>query len=166
MKTKFEGRVWKLGNHINTDVIYPGKYLPLLDSAEMAEHALEGIDPEFPKKIGQGDIIVAGMNFGCGSSREQAAECLKGAGIACVIAGSFARIFFRNAINIGLPVVESREAWDVVETGDSIAVDFGAGIIQTRKGSFRFPPLPPMIMEILEAGGLIEQVKKKISEKK
>ena len=106
------GRVWKLGDNVDTDVIYPGKYLPIIDAPEMALHALEGYDPEFPGKMQEGDIIVAGANFGCGSSREQAATCLKAAGVQAVIAKSFARIFFRNAINQGLPAVECSEAVD------------------------------------------------------
>jgi 3-isopropylmalate/(R)-2-methylmalate dehydratase small subunit len=158
-----QGKVWKLGDHIDTDVLYPGKYLPLLEPAEMARHALEGLDPEFPKKLKPGDMIVAGSNFGCGSSREQAAACLKSAGIACVVAKSFARIFFRNAVNLGLPVVECREASGAVETGDVISVDFEAGVIRTTKGDLRFPALPAMVMEILDAGGLIPQVKKKLA---
>jgi 3-isopropylmalate/(R)-2-methylmalate dehydratase small subunit len=166
MNRTFEGRVWKLGDNVDTDVIYPGKYLPLLDAADMAQHALEGVDPEFPKRLKTGDILVAGANFGCGSSREQAATCLKAAGVACVVAKSFARIFFRNAINLGLPLVESKEAVGSVETGDTIFVDFHSCVLRTRAGEFRFPPLPPMVLEILEAGGLIEQVKKKIASRK
>ena len=158
------GRVWKLGDNIDTDVIYPGKYLPLLDPSEMAAHALEGLDPEFPKKLGQGDILVAGSNFGCGSSREQAASCLKTAGVTCVIAKSFARIFFRNAVNLGLPVVECREAADAVETGDTVAVDFESGTVQIKDRTLSFPPLPDHILSILENGGLIESIKKKIAE--
>ena len=158
------GRVWKLGDNIDTDVIYPGKYLPLLDPSEMAAHALEGLDPEFPKKIVRGDILVAGSNFGCGSSREQAASCLKTAGVTCVIAKSFARIFFRNAVNLGLPVVECREAADAVETGDTVAVDFKSGTVQIRDRTLSFPPLPDHILSILENGGLIESIKKKIAE--
>jgi 3-isopropylmalate/(R)-2-methylmalate dehydratase small subunit len=160
------GRVWKLGDNIDTDVIYPGKYLPLLDPSEMAAHALEGLDPEFPKKIVRGDILVAGSNFGCGSSREQAASCLKTAGVTCVIAKSFARIFFRNAVNLGLPVVECREAADAIETGDTVAVDFESGTVQFKDRTLSFPPLPGYILSILENGGLIESIKKKIAAKK
>jgi 3-isopropylmalate/(R)-2-methylmalate dehydratase small subunit len=162
MNKRFEGRIWKLGDHVDTDVIYPGKYLPILDPSEMARHALEGVDPEFPKRLRPGDILVAGSNFGCGSSREQAATCLKEAGVVCVIAGSFARIFFRNAINLGLPLVESKDAAEQVESGDVIAVDFEAGVLRTKQGELRFPSLPPMVMEILDAGGLIPQVRKKL----
>jgi 3-isopropylmalate/(R)-2-methylmalate dehydratase small subunit len=162
MNKRFEGRVWKLGDQVDTDVIYPGRYLPILDPAEMARHALEGVDPDFPQKLRPGDILVAGSNFGCGSSREQAATCLKEAGVACVIAKSFARIFFRNAINLGLPLVENAEAVDRVRSGDLLSVDFEAGVLRTTAGELRFPALPPMIMEILDAGGLIPQVRKKL----
>jgi 3-isopropylmalate/(R)-2-methylmalate dehydratase small subunit len=159
----FQGRAWKLGDDIDTDVIYPGRYLPLLDPSEMAAHALEGIDPEFPAKLRPGDILAAGRNFGCGSSREQAATCLKTAGVACVIAGSFSRIFFRNAVNLGLPLVECREAADAVTTGDTVAVDFQSGIVTVGGRSFPFPPLPETVLSILEEGGLINSIRKKIA---
>jgi 3-isopropylmalate/(R)-2-methylmalate dehydratase small subunit len=157
------GRVWKLGDNVDTDVIYPGKYLPILDPAEMARHALEGLDASFPDKLKQGDLIAAGSNFGCGSSREQAAACLKTAGVACVIAKSFARIFFRNAVNLGLPLVECPGAAETIKTGDVVSVDFKGGIVRTPGGEFRFPALPAVVMEILDAGGLIPQVKKKLA---
>jgi 3-isopropylmalate/(R)-2-methylmalate dehydratase small subunit len=158
------GRVWKLGDNIDTDVIYPGKYLPIIDAPEMALHALEGYDPEFPQKIRKGDMIVAGSNFGCGSSREQAATCLKYAGIACIVAKSFSRIFFRNAINQGLALVQSREAPDKIETGESITVDFAGGaIITSQDQRFTFPPLPEFLMGILKDGGLIPHVKKSLN---
>jgi 3-isopropylmalate/(R)-2-methylmalate dehydratase small subunit len=160
-----QGRVWKLGDNVDTDAIYPGKYLPLLEPAEMARHALEGLDASFPDRLKPGDVIVAGSNFGCGSSREQAATCLKTAGVACVIAKSFARIFFRNAVNLGLPLVECAEAVDAAETGDVVSVDFEGGVVLTPKGEFRFPALPAMVMEILEAGGLIPRVRKKLAGK-
>ncbi len=160
---KISGRVWKLGDNINTDVIYPGKYLPIIDAPEMALHALEGYDPEFPEKIQKGDIIVAGFNFGCGSSREQAATCLKYAGIACVVAKSFSRIFFRNAINQGLALVQSKEAPDHIQSGETITIDFANGEITTAKDEkFSFPPLPEFLMGILEDGGLIPHVKKSL----
>lgn len=157
-----EGRVWKLGDQVDTDVIYPGRYLPILDPAEMARHALEGVDPGFPEKLQPGDILVAGSNFGCGSSREQAATCLKAAGVTCVVAKSFARIFFRNAINLGLPLVESADAPDRIQSGDRLTVDFEAGLIRTGEVQFRFPALPTMVMEILDAGGLIAQVRARL----
>ena len=162
MLEKITGRVWKLGDNIDTDVIYPGKYLPLIDASEMAHHALEGLDAEFPKKIQKGDIIVAGANFGCGSSREQAATSLKYAGISCVVAKSFSRIFFRNAINQGLALVQSKEAHDVINQGDVIIVDFASGEIATPSQKLPFPPLPQFVMGILEDGGLIQHVKKSL----
>jgi 3-isopropylmalate/(R)-2-methylmalate dehydratase small subunit len=161
---KITGRVWKLEDNIDTDVIYPGKYLPIIDAPEMALHALEGYDPEFPRKIKPGDIIVAGFNFGCGSSREQAATCLKFAGIACVVAKSFSRIFFRNAINQGLALVQTKEAPDRIENGETITINYSDGEIITSKGEkFSFPPLPEFLMGILKDGGLIPHVKKSLS---
>jgi len=158
------GRVWKLGDNIDTDVIYPGKYLPIIDPPEMALHALEGLDPEFPRRIKKGDIIVAGANFGCGSSREQAATSLKYAGISCVVAKSFSRIFFRNSINQGLALVQSKEAPDKIQPGEVITIDFKSGEITTSQNQkFSFPPLPEFLMEILKDGGLIPHVKKSLS---
>jgi len=162
MKKALQGRVWKFGDSIDTDLIYPGKYLPILEPAEMAVHALEGLDPEFPKKLGKGDILVAGSNFGCGSSREQAATCLRTAGVACIVAKSFSRIFFRNAVNQGLPLVQSKEAAGLVENGDTIFIDFTKGTIRTKDRELAFPALPDFIMSILENGGLIESVKKRL----
>ncbi len=162
MLEKIKGRVWKLTDNIDTDVIYPGKYLPIIDAAEMAHHALEGVDLEFPKKIEQGDIIVAGANFGCGSSREQAATSLKYAGIACVVAKSFSRIFFRNAINQGLALVQSKEAHEALNQGDTITIDFASGEITTPTQKLSFPPLPDFVMGILEDGGLILHVKRSL----
>jgi 3-isopropylmalate/(R)-2-methylmalate dehydratase small subunit len=160
---QIEGRVWKLGDNVDTDVIYPGKYLPIIDAPEMALHALEGYDPEFPRKIKKGDIIVAGSNFGCGSSREQAATSLKYAGIACIVAKSFSRIFFRNAINQGLALVQSKEAPDRIQPGEAITINFTGGeIITSRHEKFSFPPLPEFLMGILEDGGLIPHVKKSL----
>jgi 3-isopropylmalate/(R)-2-methylmalate dehydratase small subunit len=160
---QIKGRVWKLGDNVDTDLIYPGKYLPIIDAPEMAIHALEGHDPEFPKKIKQGDIIVAGSNFGCGSSREQAATSLKHAGIACIVAKSFSRIFFRNAINQGLTLVQSKEAPDNIQEGEIITVNFATGeITNTQNQKFSFPPLPKFLMGILEDGGLIPHVKKSL----
>jgi 3-isopropylmalate/(R)-2-methylmalate dehydratase small subunit len=163
MVKKIKGRVIKLGDNIDTDVIYPGRYLPIIDAEEMAEHALEGLDPEFPKKIQKGDIIVAGNNFGCGSSREQAATCLKAAGIEAVIAKSFSRIFFRNGINQGLPIIVSGEA-AVIKDGDEITINFSDGSILLASGEkITFQEFPEFIFSILEAGGLIPYVKAKLS---
>ncbi len=165
MVKKIKGRVIKLGDSIDTDVIYPGRYLPIIDAEEMAEHALEGLDEAFPRKIQQGDIIVAGKNFGCGSSREQAATCLKAAGIAAIIARSFSRIFFRNAINQGLPIIVSDEAVDNVQQGDEVEIDFANGSIHIQSGqSIVFKEFPPFIFSILSSGGLIPYVKQKIAQ--
>ena len=158
-----KGRVWVLGDNVDTDVIYPGKYLPIIVPEEMALHALEGIDPQFPSRLKHGDIIVAGSNFGCGSSREQAATCLKAAGVAAVVAGSYSRIFFRNALNQGLALVESKECRTRVKEGDTITIDFGRGKILLSDGDISFESLAPFLMQILEAGGLIEHTKKKIA---
>ena len=155
------GRVWKYGDDVNTDVIFPGKYTyQPMEPAEMAEHAMEDLDPGFAKSVKAGDVIVAGKNFGCGSSREQAATCLKAAGVAAVIAPSFARIFFRNAINGGLPVIELAEGTDAMKMGDEVGVDFATGTVEHAGKTYTFPPLPPEVLAILEDGGLIPHVKK------
>ncbi|OQX52568.1 MAG: 3-isopropylmalate dehydratase [Candidatus Cloacimonas sp. 4484_209] len=155
-----KGKVIKLGDNIDTDLIYPGRYLPIIDAEEMALHALEGIDPDFPKRIERGSIIVAGKNFGCGSSREQAATCLKYAGISAVIARSFSRIFFRNGINQGLPVIVSDNTFSLVEDSDTIEVDFSKGIITLNNGEHTvFNEFPEFISSILDAGGLIPYIK-------
>lgn len=162
-----KGKAWKYGDNVNTDVIFPGKYTySVLQPEEMAGHALEDLDPEFARKVRPGDFILAGRNFGCGSSREQAATCLKYAGVQAVVAKSFARIFFRNAINQGLPVVQSQEAADNIEQGEEIEVDFARGKIMTAEGVFNFIPLSPSVLEILEAGGLIPYLKKKLNQTK
>ncbi len=161
-----KGRVWKYGDNVNTDVIFPGKYTySILDPEEMARHALEDLDPDFAQKVKPGDVIVAGRNFGCGSSREQAATCLKYAGVQAVVAISFARIFFRNAINQGLPVLQSQEAVDSIENGEKIEIDFTRGKIKTKRWDFEFSPFPEPVMGILEAGGLIPYTKKKLESK-
>jgi methanogen homoaconitase small subunit len=164
METPIKGRVWKFGNDIDTDVIIPGKYLRTKDMQVFAAHAMEGIDPEFSKKAKPGDIIVAGDNFGCGSSREQAPLALKHAGIACVVAKSFARIFFRNAINVGLPLMEA----DVeCEEGDEIEVDLLKGEVRVPgKGVFRGNKLPDFLLDMLTDGGLVAHRKKVQSQPK
>jgi 3-isopropylmalate/(R)-2-methylmalate dehydratase small subunit len=162
-----KGKVWKYGDDINTDVLYAGKYTyQQLKPEEMAKHALEDLDPEFAKNVKTGDVIVAGKNFGYGSSREQAAACLKAAGIQAVVAKSFARIYFRNAINLGLPVLQCEEAADELMAGDSVEIDFAGGKIISGDKVYRFPPLPDSVMGILEAGGLIEWTKKKLESAK
>jgi 3-isopropylmalate/(R)-2-methylmalate dehydratase small subunit len=166
MINKFTGNVWKYGDNINTDVIFPGKYTyQKMEPEEMAKHALEDLDPEFVNKVKDGDILVAGKNFGMGSSREQAAVAIKYAGIRVIIAKSFARIYFRNAINAGMPAIKSPEAAAALETGDPVTIDMEKGEIITPKGSFSFHPYPATVMEILENNGLINYIKKKITRK-
>lgn len=151
------GKVWKYGDNINTDLIIPGKYLRTTDVNVFAQHAMEGIDSEFSPH--DGDIIVAGKNFGCGSSREQAALALKYAKIGCVVAKSFARIFFRNAINVGLPIIEA-DVLDSVAAGDEIEVDLSSGFVKTRSKVVKGEELPKFLQEILEDGGLVEHRKR------
>ncbi len=163
MKETIKGRVWKFGDDINTDIIFPGKYTyTISDPAEMAQHAMEDADPRFAKEVRSGDLIVAGKNFGCGSSREQAATCLKAAGIGAVVAKSFARIYFRNAINLGLPIIQCPELVDQVEAGDELTIEFSKGVITHKGVQYSFPPLPESVMAILETGGLIPYVRKKL----
>jgi 3-isopropylmalate/(R)-2-methylmalate dehydratase small subunit len=163
MKRQFKGRVWKYGDNVNTDVIFPGKYTyQKMEPQEMAHHALEDLDPDFHKNVREGDILVAGKNFGMGSSREQAAVCLKAAGISLIIAKSFARIYFRNAINAGMPALKSPEAVEAIGNGDEITVDMDRGEINTETGTFHFPPYPDTVMEILEQNGLIGFIKSKL----
>lgn len=158
METPIKGRVWKFGNDIDTDVIIPGKYLRTKDMQVFAAHAMEGVDPEFSKKAKPGDIIVAGDNFGCGSSREQAPLALKHAGIACVVAKSFARIFFRNAINVGLPLMEANVECEV---GDEIEVDLLKGEVRVPgRGMFKGNKLPDFLLDMLTDGGLVAHRKK------
>ena len=165
MRQEFTGRVWKFGDNIDTDVIIPARYLNTSDPAELAQHCMEDADPEFTKKIAAGDIIVAGTDFGCGSSREHAPVSIKAAGISCVIAKSFARIFFRNAINIGLPIFECAEAVDDASTGDTIRVNPEAGtIVNVTKGrTYRVPEFPPFMRKIIDAGGLTQYVKARLA---
>ncbi len=158
------GKVWRYGDDVNTDVIFPGKYTyTITDRKEMATHALEDLDPSFATEVRPGDFIVAGSNFGCGSSREQAATCLREAGVAAVVASSFARIFFRNAINEGLPVVVCPEAVDYIEKGDEIEIDFEGGTLRVGSRELAFPGLPQSVLGIVEAGGLIPYVRKQIA---
>jgi methanogen homoaconitase small subunit len=148
----FSGKAWKYGDNVDTDVIIPGKYLRTADFKTFGEHAMEGIDPGF--KPEKGDIIVAANNFGCGSSREQAPLALKYAGISCVVAKSFARIFFRNAINVGLPIVEA-DVFDAVQKGDIVAVDLDRGMVMVGGKEYGSTRLPDFLQEILNAGGLV-----------
>ncbi len=164
---KVKGKVLKFANNIDTDVILPGKWLSLIDPKDLAKHAMEGLDASFPEKAQKGVIVVGGKNFGCGSSREQAPLALKYAGVECVLAESFARIFFRNSINIGLPVIECKGISAAVNDGDEVTVDFEAGKItnQTKNQSLQGTKLPPFIMEILTDGGLIENLRKRLNKK-
>lgn len=159
---KAKGRVFKYGDNIDTDVIIPARYLNTSDSKELASHCMEDIDTEFVKKVQPGDIMIGVKNFGCGSSREHAPIAIKEAGISCVIASSFARIFYRNAINIGLPILECAEAAEAIKDGDEVEVDFVTGDIKdlTTGKSFRAQPFPEFIQDIIASGGLIEAVKK------
>jgi 3-isopropylmalate/(R)-2-methylmalate dehydratase small subunit len=159
-----EGKVFKYGDNINTDVIFAGKYTyTVTERSEMAKHALEDLDPDFIHRVEPGDVIVGGTNFGCGSSREQAAICLKEAGVGAIIAKSFARIFFRNAINEGLPVIVCAAAVEQLNTADRISLDLQAGILYCRQHQFSFPSLPDEVRGILAAGGLIPYVRNSLA---
>jgi 3-isopropylmalate/(R)-2-methylmalate dehydratase small subunit len=158
------GRAWKYGDNINTDVIFPGKYTyTLTDPKEMVTHALEDLDPGFAAEVRPGDVIVAGRNWGCGSSREQAVTCLKSAGVGAIIAISFARIFYRNAINTGLPAIVCPEAVQAIEVGQTVRVDLTTGEIHCPAGTFTFQPFPPSVAQILADGGLIPHLRKALS---
>jgi 3-isopropylmalate/(R)-2-methylmalate dehydratase small subunit len=162
-----EGKVWKYGDDVNTDVIFAGKYTyKPMTPAEMVEHALEDLDPTFAKGVKPGDIIVAGTNFGCGSSREQAATCIKAAGVAAVVAVSFSRLFFRNAINEGLSVIELSGGTDMVKKSDRVQIDFEKGTVTHNGKSCTFPALPKEVLAILNDGGLIPHVKKALAQTK
>lgn len=158
---KAKGRVFKYGDNIDTDVIIPARYLNTSDSKELAAHCMEDIDTEFVKNVKKGDIMVGVKNFGCGSSREHAPIAIKESGISCVIAASFARIFYRNAINIGLPILECAEAAEAIADGDEVEVDFSTGDIKdlTTGKSFQAQPFPEFIQDIIASGGLIKAVK-------
>ncbi len=158
---QFKGKAWRFKDNVDTDVIIPARYLNTDDPAILAQHCMEDIDHEFTKKISKGDIIVAGKNFGCGSSREHAPIAIKHAGISCVIAENFARIFYRNAINTGLPIFESKEASQKIMQGNEIEVDAAAGEIRniSTGQSFKAVPMPPFIQKIIKLGGLMEYVK-------
>lgn len=160
---KFTGKVHKFGANIDTDAIIPARYLNTFDPRELARHCMEDADQEFPNKVKPGDIIVADKNFGCGSSREHAPIAIKGAGISCVIADSFARIFYRNAINIGLPILESPEAAAAIQEGDTVEVDLESGKIKNlRTGEeYQATPFPEFMQGIISQGGLINYVKEK-----
>ena len=158
---KVKGAVFKYCDNVDTDVIIPARYLNIADRDELASHAMEDIDAGFAKRVRLGDIIVAGKNFGCGSSREHAPQVLKDKGVACIIAPSFARIFYRNAINIGLPILECAEAADGIEAGDEVAVDFATGVIEdaTSGKKYRALPFPDFIQSIIDNDGLFGSIK-------
>lgn len=160
-----KGKTWRFGKDVDTDLIIPARYLNSSDPAELASHCMEDADPGFAAKVAAGDIIVALKNFGCGSSREHAPIAIKAAGISCVIAASFARIFYRNAINIGLPILESPEASAAIAAGDEVEVDLTSGrITDVTKGlTFQAIPFPPFMQELIHAGGLIEYVKARLA---
>jgi 3-isopropylmalate dehydratase small subunit len=155
------GTAYKYGENVDTDVIIPARYLVTSDPAELAKHCMEDLDKGFAARVRPGDIIVAGKNFGCGSSREHAPIAIKGAGVACVIAPTFARIFYRNAFNTGLPILESEEAAAKIDAGDEVEIDFATGVIRnvTKGESYRAEPFPPFISQLIERGGLVEYVK-------
>lgn len=160
-----KGKVHKYSANVDTDAIIPARYLNISDPAELAKHCMEGIDKNFIKKVKPGDIMMATTNFGCGSSREHAPLAIKAAGISCIIAKSFARIFFRNAINIGLPLLECDEAVDKTKAGDMLEVDLAKGRIKniTRRTEFRAKPYPDFMAKLISAGGLIEYTKKRLA---
>ncbi len=160
-----KGKVHKYGADVNTDVIIPARYLSLSEPADLAKHCMEDIDAEFVNRVKPGDIMVATTNFGCGSSREHAPLAIKGSGISCIIAKSFARIFFRNAINIGLPLLECDEAADNIKAGDMVEVDLSSGRIKNLNSGMKFTakPYPDFMAGIISAGGLIEYTKKRLA---
>lgn len=156
------GKVFKYKDDVDTDVIIPARYLNTPNAQELAMHCMEDIDPEFVKNVKKGDIIVAGWNFGCGSSREHAPLSIKTCGVGCVIAKSFARIFYRNSINIGLPIIECEKAAEEINAGDKVSIDFDTGIIfdETTNKTYQAQPFPPFIQNIIDKGGLLVSLKK------
>lgn len=164
---KAQGTVHKYGDNVDTDVIIPARYLNTSSHKELASHCMEDIDINFTKNVKNGDIIVAEKNFGCGSSREHAPIAIKASGISCVIASTFARIFYRNSINIGLPILECDEAAKEIKNGDEVAIDFDTGVITdiTTGKTYQAEPFPPFIQKIISDGGLIKHVTKEIAQK-
>ncbi len=159
---KLKGSVWKFGDHIDTDLIIPARFLNVSDKNELAKNCFADLRPDFSAKVKSGGIIVAGENFGCGSSREHAPIAIKAAGIGCIIAKSFARIFYRNAFNIGLPILEAPMAFESIEEGDQVSIDLVSGEIQSEKSGriIKAMPLPPFMQNIVECGGLVPYIKK------
>ncbi len=162
---RLAGKAWKFGSDIDTDAIIPARYLNTSDPQQLARHCMEDADPDFAQKVSTGDIIVAETNFGCGSSREHAPIAIKAAGVSCVIAASFARIFYRNAFNMGLPILESAEASAEIVTGDHLEIDLSTGMIinKSRNATYTAQPVPPFMQELLAAGGLIPYVMKRLN---
>ncbi|HKZ56728.1 MAG TPA: 3-isopropylmalate dehydratase small subunit [Thermodesulfovibrionales bacterium] len=162
---KLKGKAWKFGADVDTDAIIPARYLNTTDHKELAKHCMEDADPNFMKKMKAGDIIVADKNFGCGSSREHAPISIKAAGISCVIAKSFARIFYRNSFNMGLPIFESADASEKIKEGDEIELDPSTGVIHnlTKKEKYHAKPIPPFMQALINAGGLMNYVKRKVA---
>ena len=159
--SKISGRIWKYGDDVNTDVIFPGKYTyTITDPQEMAQIAMEDLDPEFAANVRPGDVVVGGKNFGCGSSREQAAFCLKYAQVGAVVAKSFSRLYFRNCINAGLPVITLPDSPDVFTKGESIEIDLEKGLLTCKSGVYTFPPLPQAVIGIFKDGGLLPHTRK------
>jgi 3-isopropylmalate/(R)-2-methylmalate dehydratase small subunit len=167
MEAKLRGHAHKYGKNVDTDVIIPGKYCNIIDPVELGKHALEGLDPEYTGRMRAGDIIVADTNFGCGSSREVAPIAIKGSGTSAVIAKSFARIFYRNALNIGLPIFESAEAVDGIESGDEIELEPESGTIKniTKGKTYHSAEFPPFMRSLIDAGGLVPYVEKRLAER-
>jgi 3-isopropylmalate dehydratase small subunit len=161
---RFKGRVWRFGQDIDTDRIIPARHLNTSDAKELARHCMEDEDPAFASRVSPGDMIVAGKNFGCGSSREHAPIAIKACGIACVVAASFARIFYRNSFNMGLPILECAEAVEATREGDTLEVDIGSGLVRnvTRNLDFQARPVPPFMQELVASGGLMESVRRKM----
>jgi len=168
MQEQMRGRAHKYGKNVDTDVIIPGKYCNIIDPVELGKHALEGLDPEFTTRMRAGDIIVAESNFGCGSSREVAPIAIKGSGAGAVIAKSFARIFYRNALNIGLPIFESADAVENIDSGDELEVEPATGVIynHTKNERYRAAEFPPFMRSLIDAGGLVPYVEKRLAESK
>jgi 3-isopropylmalate/(R)-2-methylmalate dehydratase small subunit len=160
-----EGRVWKFGDDVNTDLIIPGRYLDNYDPDHLAKHAMEGASKEFASAVRAGDVVVAGRNFGCGSSREQAVVALRSAGVSAVVAKSFARIFYRNAVNMALPVLVSRDAVEILEDGEKVTIDFDGCVVVSSIDSRKVPfePIPERLKEILDCGGLVPYLKSRMA---
>ncbi len=164
---EIQGRVWKYGDNVNTDVIFPGKYTyTVSEPSEMPQYALEDLDPVFAGDVKPGDIIVGGTNWGCGSSREQAVICLSEAKLGAIVANSFARIYYRNCLNNALPAIVCPEAVNAIQNGEQVTIDLEKGTISCDAGEFSFPPLPEAVMEIFNAGGLIDYTRERLAELK